>query len=124
MIPPHSERAGEVRVVLPWPDRMLSPNARTHWSVKSRATRNARTEAWLVVGGSVRRPGWDRAHVSMTFCPPDKRRRDLDNCISSTKAARDGIADALGIDDSKFETTYRMGEPVKGGAVLVTVRAA
>ena len=60
----------------------------------------------------------------MTFCPPDHRRRDLDNIIASMKAANDGIADALGIDDSRFISTYSMGSPVKGWAVLVTVRAA
>jgi crossover junction endodeoxyribonuclease RusA len=41
--------------------------------------------------------------------------------IASHKAAQDGIADALGIDDSKFECSYRLGEPVKGGAVRVEI---
>jgi crossover junction endodeoxyribonuclease RusA len=119
---PMKEGGETVVVALPWPDRMLSPNARVHWSVKARATRKARTEAWLLVGSACRKPGWPAAHISMTFCPPDKRRRDRDNCIGSMKAATDGIADALGIDDSKFQTTYSMAEPVKGGAVIVTIR--
>jgi crossover junction endodeoxyribonuclease RusA len=49
---------------------------------------------------------------------------DGDNAQSACKAFRDGIADALGIDDSKFTTTYSISEPVKGGAVIVTVRSA
>jgi crossover junction endodeoxyribonuclease RusA len=64
------------------------------------------------------------ANIAIEFCPPDYRRRDRDNLIASMKAATDGLADALGIDDSKFITSYRMGQPVKGGAVLVTVRQA
>jgi len=114
----------EVRVQLPWPSKDLSPNARVHWARKSRATRTARTEAWLVTGAVCRRPGWPRAAVALTFHPPDKRRRDLQNCIGSAKALVDGIADALGIDDSLFDCSYQFGEPVKGGAVHVTLRGA
>jgi len=64
------------------------------------------------------------AKLSFTFCPPDKRRRDRDNLIASMKAATDGIADALGIDDANFTATYSFGEPIKGGSVLVTISEA
>lgn len=125
MTPPHSID-GELR--LGWPDKGLSPNARLHWSRKSRLVKSARTAAWGALlekfGASPHLPAGARISLEMMFCPPDRRRRDLDNIIASMKAANDGIADALGIDDSKFISTYRMGEPVKGGAVLVTVRAA
>jgi crossover junction endodeoxyribonuclease RusA len=110
---------------LPWPDKILSPNARVHWAPKAKASRAARETAWALVRQTyVHAPSWARVAVSYTFCPPDKRRRDRDNLIASMKAATDGIADALEIDDSKFETTYRMGAPVKGGAVLVTISEA
>jgi len=66
-------------------------------------------------------PAWERAKVRVEFSPPDNRRRDLDGMIASHKAAQDGIADALGIDDSKFETTYAISTPIKGGAVTVTL---
>lgn len=116
-----------ISVTLPWPDKVLSPNARVHWSRKAKAVKTARQDAaWLVLEKimAARILGWPRAAVSMTFCPPDNRRRDRDNLIASMKAATDGIADAIGIDDSKFETSYRMGEPIKGGAVLVTISEA
>jgi len=124
MIPPHSERAGEVRVVLPWPDRMLSPNARVHWSQKAKVVRAARNAAWaLSLEAKVPRMSVSaRPRVEIEFCPPDRRRRDTDNCIASAKASMDGLADALGVDDSRFISTYRMADPVKGGAVIVTVR--
>lgn len=115
------EEIGPVR--LPWPSPVLSPNHRGHWAPKAKAVRMARTyAAWLVKEQCSTKPGWDGASVSITFCPPNKRRRDRDNLIASLKAATDGIADALGIDDSRFETTYRMGDIVKGGAVIVTIK--
>lgn len=113
-------------VVLPWPDKVLSPNARAHWSKKAAAVKNARLTAywftWAELGCRGTKPDWPGARLAFTFNPPDNRRRDTDNCIASTKAARDGIADALGIDDSKFECSYAMGEPTKGGAVRVEIR--
>jgi crossover junction endodeoxyribonuclease RusA len=122
---PPSTQAGEVRVALPWPSKDLSPNARLHWARKARAVKSARSSsAWLVREAFRRPPGWTMANIAIEFCPPDYRRRDRDNLIASMKAATDGLADALGIDDSKFITSYRMGQPVKGGAVLVTVRQA
>jgi crossover junction endodeoxyribonuclease RusA len=110
-------------VTLPWPSKDLSPNARLHWARKAKAVKQARAGAHFLIleaRGHARRIG-EAAKLSMTFCPPDKRRRDRDNLIASMKAATDGIADALRIDDSKFEVSYRMGDPVKGGAVLVII---
>lgn len=115
----------ETRVTLAWPDKGLSPNARLHWGRKSRLVKLARTAAWgatlEVTGAGPSRLG-KTVHLDMVFCPPDKRRRDRDNLIASMKAATDGIADALRVDDSRFVSTYSIGEPVKGGAVFVTIR--
>lgn len=114
-----------VSVVLPWPDKALSQNSRVHWSRRARATKAARAyTGWAIIEAScwTSKPKWRRAAVALTFCPPDKRRRDLQNCIGSAKALVDGIADAIGIDDSLFDCTYQFGEPVKGGAVLVTIK--
>jgi crossover junction endodeoxyribonuclease RusA len=111
-----------ITIRLPWPDKVLSPNSRVHWRTKAKATKLAREYVWAVTLSEVGpNSAWRGARLAFTFCPPDKRRRDADNCISSTKAHRDGIADALGIDDSKFECSYRLGEPVKGGAVRVEI---
>ena len=49
------------------------------------------------------RIGWDGdVHVWIDFYPPDRRHRDDDNMISAFKAGRDGVADALGINDKRF----------------------
>lgn len=115
-------------ITLDWPDKVLSPNARIHWARKAKAVKLARQAAWVAVlehRAAARAIGAQgRAVLNIEFCPPDKRRRDLDNLIASSKALNDGIADALGIDDSQFVLTYRMGRPVKGGAVRVMVSAA
>lgn len=113
----------EVRISLPWPDSRLSQNARVHWGQKSAATKAARHEAgWAVRRCFKGKPGWDRAKVDLTFCPPDERRRDLQNCIGSAKALIDGVADALGIDDAKFDISYAFGAATHGGSVLVTIQ--
>lgn len=109
-------------ISLPWPDKTLSPNARVHWARKSRAVKDARVAAmWAVRAVITEPPSWAGVAVSMLFCPPDKRRRDRDNMIASMKSATDGIADAIGIDDSQFVCTYAVGAPVRGGSVLVTL---
>jgi crossover junction endodeoxyribonuclease RusA len=55
------------------------------------------------------------------FYPPDKRKRDLDNMLSSIKAAVDGIADAHGVNDQRFGFWLSRETPVKGGRIVVTL---
>ena len=107
---------------LPWPDAKLSPNARVHWAQQAKSKKHAREQAYYFaleagcVGSSA-----DSVHVSLTFCPPDKRRRDLDNALAASKASLDGIADALGVDDSRWRLSIQFGPVVKGGEVVVEV---
>lgn len=115
-----TDAIGPISIV--WPSKALSPNARIHWRTKADAVKLHRAWAAHAVREHTKpRPEWKGAHVTVTFCPPDNRRRDRDNMIASTKAAMDGIADALGIDDSQFVCTYVVGAPAKGGEVLVTL---
>lgn len=123
------DRGGEMLALeLPWPDRALSPNARGHWAKKARAVRIAREAAWALtleaLKGRVPNLGDEPVGLNWKFHPKTANRVDDDNCLASCKAYRDGIADALGVNDANFISTYSIGEPVKGGAVLVTVRAA
>ncbi len=112
-----------ITVTLPWPDKTLSPNGRpAHWAVKARAVKAARHEAaWAVRRTFRTKPNWTAVQLHWEFHPKTANKPDSDNAESSCKAYRDGIADALGIDDSKFTTTVTIGEPTKGGAVIVTV---
>ena len=63
------------------------------------------------------------SRFSIEFCPPDIRKRDMDNFIASCKSGIDGLAMASGIDDSKFKIQWpvEFSAPRKGGAVIVTV---
>lgn len=56
--------------------------------------------------------------VLMTFYPPDRRRRDDDNAIGSFKSYRDGIADAIKVDDHKWTVTYVMSKETRGFVVV------
>jgi crossover junction endodeoxyribonuclease RusA len=57
----------------------------------------------------------------MRFCPPDKRKRDLDNLLARMKAGLDGLADALGVDDTIFRPAVEWGEVRPRGGVVVTL---
>lgn len=109
-------------LTLPWPPRELSPNGRVHWAKKSKAAKQYRMTCRLLcmAAGLVAPAGAVRLLIE--FVPPDARRRDDDNCLAAFKAGRDGLADALGIDDSRFVTQLRLSDDtVKGGAVRVRI---
>ena len=87
-------------ITLPLPSKKLSPNARLSWKGRSRLTRHARRVAYLHALAAIAsngRPKFTRYRLRFYF--PDRRRRDDDNASASCKAYRDGIADALQIDD-------------------------
>jgi crossover junction endodeoxyribonuclease RusA len=119
-----------VLIELGWPTKALSPNyrSRSHWP-RTRALQSARKEGYLATvaamsGGGA--PKWsnERFAFVITAYPPDRRDRDDDNLKASLKGHRDGIAQALGVDDSRFDERFQWGEPVKGGKIVVEVRAA
>ena len=109
------------QILLPWPASALSPNARGHWSQKSRAAKSYRMQCFLFAkkAGLVAPAG--RILLQLEFLPSSRRRRDDDNLLASFKAGRDGLADALGIDDSLFVSQVQIGEVYPGGAVRVTL---
>lgn len=116
-------------VKLPFPDTRLNPNSSKgrHWAATSDLRKQARTMARLLTMVEM-----DPAVVfvgdiplTVTFVSPDRRHRDRDNLLAASKPMLDGVADALGIDDRRFEpiTISRVfGE--KPGAVLITIGRA
>lgn len=105
---------------LPWPARGLHPNARLHWGAKSKLTKQARNDAaWAATAAGAKNLKADKLDVLVTFHEPDKRRRDTDGMLSSIKASLDGLADATGIDDHKFNLSIRRGDIVRGGLVRI-----
>jgi crossover junction endodeoxyribonuclease RusA len=113
-----------VTVRLPWPAPELSPNARSRtFHKKARFAKVARADAgWLTKAAKVPPvPSEGPIALLVTWHPPTRQKIDDDNMVARFKAARDGIADALGVDDNRFQPTYAWGDPVKGGAVVVTL---
>jgi crossover junction endodeoxyribonuclease RusA len=113
-------------IILPWPDKRLSPNARVHWSTLAGAKKKAKEVAYYcALGSGVRKIPPASLKVRYTFCPPDNRRRDVDNLIASMKAANDGIALAIGVDDSKWQIEIApLGDVHPTGQVKIEIEVA
>lgn len=125
-----AEAPCSLRVVFPWPDKGLSPNARLHWAAKAAKTKKARADAHtatLAAAGmslsAIRRSLGLESNIPLkvTFYPPDRRLRDDDSMVSSFKAARDGLADALGVNDRRFRAHYFFEDPCKPGRIEVEI---
>ncbi|MGF6695204.1 crossover junction endodeoxyribonuclease RusA [Metapseudomonas resinovorans] len=109
-------------VLLPWPPRALSPNARGHWSKRSRAAKSYRMQCFLLAKKAGLSTPAGRILLSLEFLPPNRQRRDDDNLLAAFKAGRDGLADALRIDDSVFVSQVQLSTEVYPmGAVRVTL---
>jgi len=122
-------------ITLPWPDKRLSPNARMHWAQKAKAAKLARAHAhWEAFKalGIMREQNPEHVaalkaaehlHLHLDFYPRDRRRRDDDNLLSMFKPYRDGLADALQVDDSRFISHPRLMpyDPKRRGVTLVTL---
>ncbi len=119
-----AERALEL--VLPWPSKALSPNARVHWRDRSKATKAARETAVLLAFQAGWRDAWlpeGRLNLWIDFYQaPRKVLPDDDNLLLRFKAYRDGIAQVLGIDDRRFISHPMVHEERrKGGQVVVRI---
>jgi len=98
--------AESLTLVLPIPNKILSPNARPHWAAKSKAVKAHRFDAkWLALKRTDKDACWEKATIRYTFYWPTKAKRDDDNAVAMCKAYRDGIADAgVVVNDSAFST--------------------
>lgn len=111
-------------IELPWPLIGLSPNWTGRLQRKLHAKKAYKSSCFYATRGAIGRglPFPDGPiPVTITFCPPDKRKRDRDNMIGSFKHGQDGLAMALGVDDARFVPTYLVGEVIKGGSVVVQI---
>lgn len=100
-------------------------NRRDHWAKKARRVKAQRHIAFvqtLSEAGSLRRPAGD-VRLYITLCRVAPRIMDTDNLAGAMKAVRDGIAEALGIDDGDERITwdYEQRKPMKGEQQAVEV---
>lgn len=105
---------------LPWPPGPLWPNRQGHWA-KTYKARKAYKDAvaWICLGNKVAFKGAYGVIARITFHPPDRRKRDMDNMLAAIKSGIDAVATYTGIDDSAWRMNIRRGEPVKGGRVVI-----
>jgi len=114
-----------IEITLPWPAQGLSPNARMNhmakWELAQAARAQAKLDALVAGWGLVHLPD-GRIPMTLIFHFPDNRRRDADNCLSSMKAALDGLCEALDINDERlWPITLDRAENIKGGQVIIRI---
>lgn len=114
-------------MVFPWPDPRLSPNKRFDRRALIAVKQDAKNEAFVItqqnkIVASRVVIGDIAFELTLTFYPPDRRKRDLDNLYATFKAYQDGMFLALGIDDCKIERVIlQRGNPIPGGQVFVNI---
>lgn len=115
-------------VTLPWPPTATSPNAggQGKWRRKADAAKSYKLLcAWACEAATVRPVDAISVDVLMTFCPPSRRRFDLDNVLSRCKQGLDAVAEAIAVDDSQWRSiTLERGEPCRDGAIIISISEA
>ena len=115
-------------IELPFPPASLSGHAKGNWHGKSGVTKKWRADACTVareVGFSSfpdAKPYTDEGDiiVHVTFIPPNKR-GDRVNFPNRMKPIFDGLADALGVNDSRFVPRYYYRQPEKPGRIEIRI---
>jgi crossover junction endodeoxyribonuclease RusA len=106
---------------LPWPPAALTPHAKGGLWGKIKATRDYRQAAYILAraAGVERATGAPAVRIVVTYHPPSQR-GDVANVHGRLKAAFDGLADALGLNDKTFRIAFPevFGPSKKGGEVV------
>jgi len=101
-------------VVLPL--RLVSEaNARQHWSKRAKRAREQRSLALMSLYTGLRARGWVGASIgfaTVTLHRVGKKMLDSDNLQRSAKAVRDGVADALGVNDADPRVAWKYTQGV------------
>lgn len=108
-------------IELPFPPASLSGHAKGKWWNSSPVVAKYRKwAAMATVAAGAQVPDAGDIRIAFTFYPPDKR-GDRVNFPIRIKAQIDGIAEALGVNDSRFLPAYYFGLPEKPGRVVVVI---
>ena len=101
------------------------PNVRVHWATRARRARLQRTSARNAIRVALAQDGHPTPPIVVTLTRLASRILDTDNLAAALKAVRDGVADALEIDDGDERVTWRYGqEKSAGGKYAVRVEVA
>lgn len=118
----------KIEVDLAWPPRGLSPNARLTFFAKAQLYKRTKWDAQqrtrlVLVNGNIQRPSFSKkergaVNVTLVCTPPVTRYHDEDNMLANCKAVLDGVAAALGIDDTIFHFREQQWLPASKPGVL------
>jgi len=81
-------------------------NVRTHWARRAKRAREQRRVAQVYTRAALASHGVPRPPLVIRLTRIAERSLDSDNLAGAFKAVRDGIADALGIDDGDQRLTW------------------
>ncbi len=126
-----------IKLVFPWFNPVLNPNVKKFYMVKAKAQKSQKNEWYFLTKKqlpivpematvkknlTVQKTA-EGIELSITYYPPDKKRRDKDNCKAAIKGGLDGLALAIGIDDRYFSYGYeRNGEVREGGEIEIEIK--
>ncbi len=115
-----------IKLVLGWPPSDLSPNARLHWAKLAKAKKQYRKDCETLSKEQLKKYKLkelpEKLVLEMTFIPPNKRNYDRDNLVARMKSGIDGLADALRINDKRFNTVIStMDTDTLGGFVRIRI---
>lgn len=101
-------------------------NAKEHWRTKARRAKGQRDASGLTIAAELHqcglRDGKSRLPLTVLLTRLAPGTLDDDNNVSAAKHVRDGVADALGIDDRDPRVTWLYAqEKAKGYAVRITI---
>lgn len=109
-------------IVLPYPDKRLSANSRIDRRWITAVRQEARDAGFFAVKAAGLVLQDVNLQLFIKICPPDRRGRDDDNVVTALKSYRDGIFQALGVNDKRVRlTSFGFGEPCKPGAVYIWI---
>jgi len=98
------------------------PNARGHWAKRAARARSQRTKARQSAQAAAQAVGLPAVVRLTRFAPSNGL--DDDNLRGALKAVRDGVADALGIDDRDPRARWEYHQQRGEYAVMVELEAA
>jgi crossover junction endodeoxyribonuclease RusA len=112
-------------IPLPFPAKILWPNGRGHYHAKNRAFQAHKQWAFTAAKQAMPRCfKWNGEPIKwrVTITPKTAHKIDKDNAVASLKAYFDGIALALGVNDSAFDVPEIIfAEPRKPGGVEIAL---
>lgn len=118
-----------ISIDLPWPSRVLSPNARPNRYYKAQVFKQTRLGVKAITLNRMRSEGIKSIepkgdgllNIQLVLTPPINRQRDEDNMVANCKAVFDGIAEAVKVNDHFFHLREQVWNKAKSPGKLQVI---